>query len=99
MEDLQRIDVLGKRGLLVDDSFQFLVLLLNGIDTFLMFSDQVFTLYFDPLCESCDFFVLDDDALVEIGAQLVLSLVEILSYLVDLVLEKQDLELVVIYYT
>lgn len=44
MEDLECIDVLGKRGLLIDDSFELFILLFDGIDTFLVLAHQVFGL-------------------------------------------------------
>jgi hypothetical protein len=96
MEDLQCVDIFRKRGLLIDDSFQLLVLFFDGIDTFPVLSYEVFGLQLDPLCKACDFLILDDDPFVEIGPKLVLPLVEVFRDFVDFILEEKDLELIVV---
>ncbi len=96
MEDLQGLDILRKGGLLIDDSFQLFILLLNGTDALLVLSHEVFSLQFHPLSKPCDFLILDNDPLVEIGPKLIFSLVEVLGDFIDLIFEEEDLELVVI---
>jgi hypothetical protein len=96
MEDLEGVDIFRQGCFLVDDTFKFLILLLDGNHAILVPSHELFGLQFNSFCESCDLLVLDDDAFVEVGPEFVLALVELLSDLVDLVPEEQELELVVV---
>lgn len=96
MEHLQGLDVLGQGCLLRDDSLELLVLLLDSYDPVFVFPEQFFGLLLDALGKACNFLVLDNYLLVQIGPQLILSLVVLIPEFFHLVLEQEYLKLIII---
>lgn len=87
MEHFERLDVLRKRGFLSYDSLEFLVLLFDGSDSVLVLFEELLCFLFDAFCKSGDLLVLDNYLIVEVGPELILSLVVLVPEFLHFVLE------------
>ena len=85
MEHLQSLNIFRQRGSLVDNPFELLVLFFNRGHSYSILPHEFLSLKFYLFCKLGYFLILEHNSFVEIGPQVILSLLAVIFDLIDLI--------------
>ena len=96
MEYFQGFNIFRERGSFRDDFFELIVLFFNGLDSFVMFLDEIFYLKGDFFGKFLDLTVLDSNMFVEYVSKFMFFDFKVILELLVLISFDKKLELILI---